>query len=287
MSKSEQQAVMLRTLGYAKVQYPEPVRLQVEKMVKAWEDFCKQPREHKELINFGKTGGYENKDRRIDPSNRDHKEDFHITLIYEFPDGFKPTKEDLDLISTGKKLLKMMRGCLTEITSIISEETGVDFVTLATKHSDSWVLRLLHYHPGNMDSIPAHEHCDKGGNTQHLYDSTPGFEYFWEGKWRPLRFNHDEMVFFLGLLAQYFSYNNGQSTKHIPAVNHRVVSTPEIIENGRVSLVLFNDYLKSPVTYDKETWGPTQKLFAPGENYEIPFDEFKKYFKKKTEQDAQ
>ncbi len=286
MEQITEQGSMLRKLGYSKTQYPEDVRVAVQKVVKAWNEFCAQPREHKELIVFGKTGGYENKDRRITPESRDHKEDFHITLGYEFQEGFQATKADTELIKAGKGLLSIMRGSLVKTAEILTKETGVDYVELATKHDEAWVLRLLHYYPGNMDSIPAHDHCDKGGHTHHLYDSTPGFEYYWEGEWRPLRFTEEEMVFFPGLLGQYYSYNNGES-EHLPASCHRVVSTTEIVDDGRVSLVLFNDYKKSTVTYDKAKWGPTQNVFPPGANYKMSFDEFSQYFKLKTEQDAQ
>ncbi len=271
---------MLLGQGVAKVVYLHDVNVAVKRVVSAWTKFCAQSVNHKELIPFENNGGYENKDRRVDSTSRDHKEDFHITRSYELPTSFNPRQADIELINSGKEFFEAIRPTLIEIAYILSEITGIDFVDLAVKQEDGWVLRLLHYYPGNMDKEPAHYHPDKGGHTLHLYDSTPGFEKFWKNEWTPLRFTENEMVFFMGLLGQL------HSQCMLNALSHRVVSTPEIIKNGRISLVMFNDYPTSPFTYDKETYGPSQLAFKPGENYKMPIEIFQKYFKTRIFQDA-
>lgn len=265
--------------GFAKIHYPASVKRATDNLVKAWIAFCQQSQNHKSLIPFEKNGGYENKDQTIDPSFRDHKEDFHLTRHYDFPSSFNPSPADITLLATGMQLFQEIRPCLTQVAEMLSDATGIDFVKLAVENEDGWILRLLHYPPQQNEMLAVY-HPDKGGHTFHLHDSTPGFERFWNNEWQSMSFTEEEMVFFPSMLAQYYS------KCFLKALGHRVTSSMQSRTKGRYSIVLFNDYPTGEVRYDKETWGPTQERFLPGENYDMGFDEFKKFFIARVLQDA-
>lgn len=263
----------LKENGYLKVTFSKEVNQLVNEAISKWRMFYKQSLNHKELIPFGEYGGYENKDQIKHPEYLDHKENFHITPTYQFPVYVNPTKIDEAFITTAQNLFYVIKPSLVEAAEMFSELTGLDFVSIAN-HLDGFTLRFLHYYPQENKTL-AHYHPDKGGHTFHLYDSTPGFEKFWNNKWSNINFTHDEMVFFTGLLGQYFSKCT------LKALAHRVVSSNESRSIGRDSIVLFNDYPTFNMTYNKEKFGPTQKAFLPGQNYNMEFKEFSKFFKRR------
>jgi len=270
MNKNELSEMLLRD-GFAKVQYPASLRLAVSNFVKAWKGFVGQSLEHKMQISFLGNGGYENKDPKIDSKLVDFKEDFHINRSYDFPTDFKQTAEDATFLAAGHTLFNEIRPVSHLIAEMLSEVTGVDFVKLAVEKEDGWVIRALWYPPQENNILAAY-HPDKSGHTVHLFDSVPGFERFWEGEWKSMSFPETEAVFFPGMLGQYYSECK------VKALAHRVVSSPESRSKGRVSIVLFTDYANGLMKYDKDKWGPTQQLLAPGQNYTMPFEEFNKYF---------
>jgi hypothetical protein len=94
-----------------------------------------------------------------------------------------------------------------------------------------------------------------------------------------MSFDHHKMVFFMGLLGQLYS------KCLLKGLAHRVINSQESRKNGRYSIVLFNDYTNASLTYNKKEFGPTQKLFQPGENYELSYKQFLKYFTKRVIQD--
>ena len=104
MINSDQIKDMLLHTGYAQVYYPAGLQQAVDNFVNAWIGFLKQSVEHKSLIPFGKNGGYENKDQALNPNLLDHKEDFHITKLYDFPEGLNQTAEDITFLATGQAL---------------------------------------------------------------------------------------------------------------------------------------------------------------------------------------
>ncbi len=275
MNRNELSQMLLRD-GFAKVQYPASLRLAVRNFVQAWRGFVSQPLEHKMQLLFLNNGGYENKDPKINPNLLDFKEDFHITRSYDFPKDFKQTAEDATFLATGHNLFNEIRPVSLVIAEMLSEITSIDFVKLAIEKEDGWVIRALWYPPQENNILAAY-HPDKAGHTIHLFDSVPGFERFWEGEWKSMSFPETEAVFFPGMLGQYYSECK------VKALAHRVVSSPESRKKGRESIVLFTDYTTGNMKYDKDTWGPTQKLLIPGQNYEMPFSEFQKYFTVKKE----
>jgi isopenicillin N synthase-like dioxygenase len=269
----------LANQGYARTQYYPGVQFAVNDAISAWKDFCDQPVNHKGLIPFEDNGGYENKDKLQNPELMDHKEDFHVTRRYHFDSTFKQTARDAHFMYAASMLFAAINQVLVDVSIALSTITNVDFKNLATSIQDGWTLRFLHYYPQDSQVL-AHQHVDKGGHTLHLYDSTPGFERYWDGKWQSMSFPHDSMVFFPGMLGQYYSHSQ------LKALAHRVVSSPESKKFGRYSIVLFNDYAKADMVYDKEKYGSTQKLFPPGQNYGMDFEHFKHYFKNRTSKDA-
>ncbi len=104
----QQVQLELQLKGYFAIKYPKDVRLQKLKSLvdKTWIQFCTQSEEHKEQIFFANDRGYENKNRLKEPTLVDHKENFHIKIDYEFPDGFVPSEVDKKLLYFAKKYLK-------------------------------------------------------------------------------------------------------------------------------------------------------------------------------------
>lgn len=261
--------------GYLKVDFSTELSIAVARATQAWRAFYKQSINHKILLPFEKQGGYENKDQTIDKNLLDHKENFHITSLYQFPDSFNATKIDLEFLNASKDLLETIRPALLQAAEILSKITNLDFTSIAVTNNTNLILRFIRYYKQDNYTL-AHHHPDKGGHTFHLYDSTPGFEKFWNNKWSEIKFNESEMVFFPGLLAQY------HSKCKLVALNHRVISSEESRTVGRDSIVLFNDYPNYNAEYNKEEFGPAQEAFIPGQNYDMDFDTFKKFFKKRN-----
>lgn len=269
----------LLSKGYGSIKYPESLKKHVAKAAEAWQDFYLQPKGHKILLPFEGDGGYEFKDKIADPTVSDHKENFHITMDYEFPASFSPTDVDIKFLKASKLLIENLKPHLRQVAEILSEISGVDFVDLSIKRENSWILRPLYYPPQKFRLL-ADDHPDKGGHTIPLYQSAPGLQGYYKGRWHSMDHSGDRMLFFLGLLGQFCAKCK------LPALSHRVVNSKESRKKGRSALVLFNDYPEVHVVYDKDTYHRTQNLFAPGEHYHMPVGRFTSFFKERTVQDA-
>jgi isopenicillin N synthase-like dioxygenase len=238
--------------GFAHIEYPLTVQKNVEHLALSMKDFFKQSFDHKQSIECTTDGGYEYNDKITNLSLADHKEVFHITKRYEYSNGLIQTAEDATFIYAGKLVLAEIIPLIKEVGRMLSDITGADFVKLMTKSMDGLVLRCLYYPPQMpKNGIIAAEHLDKSGNSFGLYDSTPGFQAFWDGQWSDVLFSQKQMIFYPSMLAQYYS------NCILKALLHRVRITPVSRMNGRYSIVLFNDYATADVVYDKVTHGPT------------------------------
>ena len=77
----------LRDLGLVNVDYPNDLRMAVEKAVASWKGFCHLSRDEKCAFSFlednhGDGAGYELKEEK--GSKKDLKENFHVTL-FQYP----------------------------------------------------------------------------------------------------------------------------------------------------------------------------------------------------------
>jgi isopenicillin N synthase-like dioxygenase len=132
-------------------------------------------------------------------------------------------------------------------------------------------LRAIHYYPDQSTEI-AYQHVDRGGQTYHLYETTDGLESYWNNRWDKIHFDHNQMAYFPGFQAQF------ASKCELKGLCHRVISNTQSMQHGRYSLVLFVDYHKLGYKYSFGKFGPIEKAFLPGENYEISFPELQNYF---------
>lgn len=258
----------IQNFGYGTITYSKDLKTQIQKLAFLFKSFCDQSLNHKLLIPFEESGGYEYKTKE---DSLDAKEDFHITKEYSFPLILNPNMKDDAFVSFAKNILgeKELFEMLKEISSHFLRMTVKNFPKYALD-PNGWVLRFLHYFA--QDGDLAYQHFDKGGHTLHLYESAPGLECFWKDNWNPISFSENEAVFFPGGLAQLVSQCE------LKALWHRVVATEESAKIGRYSMVLFNDYPKYLYTYNKEKFGPVQKAFNLGENYLMTPSKFIEYF---------
>lgn len=264
----------LDQFGYGVIDYPEVLRDIVSSLMENFRLFCNQDLEHKQNMQYQNSMGYENRDKTKNPDSVDHKESFYIKANYELPNTFTLTEADIRFVSSCKQLLSEIIPLINSSTSIFSEIGGVDLGQYFD--SSALTLRAIHYYPDSSAEI-AHHHVDRGGQTYHLYESTPGLEAYWNEQWNNISFTEDQMVYFPCFQAQYVSKCN------LKGLCHRVVSTSESAKNGRYSLVLFVDYNKLQYKYSMGKAGPIEKAFTPGQNYTIPFDVLEGYFEEKVQ----
>jgi isopenicillin N synthase-like dioxygenase len=232
-------------------------------LASSWKLFCSQSLRHKEKHIFGQNGGYEYKDE----NSQDHKENFHLTLDYST--SFKVnTLADIVFIDKGKKFIHKSFTVISEIVQIMSDTIEVDLTDIVCNDISRWVLRFLYYPPQKREYL-AISHIDKC-ITAHWYEDAPGLQIFWNGTWHNVQHKENCVHGYFGLLGQYYSRSN------FPALCHRVISSKETRERGRNSIVMFSDF--GNVRYNKDFFGPTQKVFPTGENYNMSFEELKKYF---------
>lgn len=259
-----------RDFGFARVNYPLIFKRGIENMSLNWRNFYVQTPNHKNLINFDeKTGGYQEKNKVIDPHLLDFNEDFHVTLKYDFAtSSFNPSSTDLMFLQTSKIFLEYFAPQIRLVANYLSELAYRNFNKYAL-NSDGWTLKFSHYYPQKGKYLAPCQ-LDEGGYTIRLYESCPGLECLWKGQWRPISFSKDEMVFFPGIIGQHLSHGE------VKALNHRLVSSKESKAVGRVSIVLFNGYVDYPYVYNKNLFGSTHN-FVPGQNYDLSHKDFSKF----------
>ncbi len=207
--------------------------------------------------------GYENRGR----DKPDYKETFHLSLSYM--EAADESTVAGSMIGISKDLIHSIIPLAEIIGLVMSEASGVpDLDILMTRHPELWTLRLLYYPPDSRE-IRAESHVDKG-ITIHLTATAPGLQIWWGNQWIDVPESHNSAYGYAGLLGQYYTKCS------LKGLLHQVVSCNEAKKEGRYSIVLFFDF--GDVRYDKAVHGRTQERFSGGENYDMTFDEFRKFF---------
>lgn len=266
MGNQKNKALTLKMYGHTQVKYEEDLKRSLYDLMRSWRNFCAQGIEHKQEFVMTLAGGYESKNKI--GQTFDQKENFHVSMAYE-PSHNNLTEIDTEFIFNSKLTIQAMFKLTLEIAEIFGYGSDFDLKKLFSEAQENHTLRLLHYPAGNDEKIIAQPHVDKG-ITIHLLEDAPGLELLWRGVWRAVHPAPGHLLTYSGMLGQYYSQCE------FPALCHRVVSTPKTFAYGRNSIVMFIDF--GDVVYDKETFGRTQDVFPNGENYNLNFNAFKKYF---------
>ena len=232
-----------------------------------WKKFLFQPSKDKLLQPFDDyLGGYEYRG----PKSLDYKENFHISLDYELPDN--ATQITKEFVSFAKEYILDIKNTVIEMVSIMDQAGNSNLSKLILDPVKArWTMRCINY-PMQFRKLLAASHIDKG-ITIHITETSKGLKIFWKGKWHLVKGDKSKMHGYFGMLGQLYS------NSAFPALTHKVVSTLTSMFFGRKTIVLFIDF--GDYIYDKASWGPTQKVFPNGENYDMSQQEFFKYFKLK------
>jgi len=265
MILTSQKAIALKEHGYVQIPYEKHINYFIKTTMELWKKFHNQELSHKLKFVFGEEGGYEYKG----PTDPDYKENFHISLSYN-PDYPWMTNIDRDFICAAQKLIFESMNIALEVAGILDEGTDTFNVPGLTNESqNSWMLRLLHYPPRESKDLLAIPHIDKAV-TIHLDEDAPGLQILWKNEWQSVEPMAGHVLAYPGMLGQYYS------ECEFPALCHRVQATEQTCLKGRNSIVLFVRF--GDVVYDKGTFGKTQERFPNGENYDLSFLEFEKFF---------
>lgn len=248
----------------------EILKLKLKEIVNLWHSFRSQPLAHREThIYDEQKGGYEYKKL----GSVDYKENFHVSLMYDW--GPNATPIDKIFIQKSKDFIILTYEVMSEILDIFDKTSQSRIKGMVLDSLTRWQLRFLYYPPTHsletqdQNKFLAVPHVDKSLTT-HWYESVRGFEILWNGEWIPLEAELDHILGYFGLSGQLYA------DCVIPGLCHRVVASPETIETGRTSIVMFHDF--GNYLFDKQIWGSTNKVFPNGENYKMPIQEFSKYF---------
>lgn len=256
-----------RHSGYFEYPIVNSLKKDLSKLAEYWRLFYEQPLSEKEKHIFSDyVGGYEYKG----PESLDYKENFHLSLKYKIPEN-STSLVDFAFLTSAKKFISSSWHMIVPMIEIMDQATDSNMASLLIE--DNFTLRFLHYFPREGTSLEnnflAAPHIDKGV-TIHFYEDHPGLQVLWGNQWNKVYHNPDNVHGYFGMLGQLYS-NCG-----FPALCHRVVPTPKTIKYGRTSIVLFIDF--GDKIYNKEKFGSTQKVFPNGENYNMPIEDFSKYF---------
>jgi len=271
----------MRTDGFAALPCPLYVRPRLERVTKAWQKFTSLPRDVRTKLPYlpdnltGNSGtGYEPPDPQK-PDVRKHT--YHVQhrdATWLIRKSREATPVATWLANESLALIEELKPYVNDFGDAFEREFKVPgFKDTVMQGFDEWILRLLWYPPGyQAGDLIAKDHCDKGGGTIHLFETSAGVERLTldTKEWVPFPVGAGETAVFSGLRMQYVT--SGESK----ALYHRVVATEETALYGRFSSVLFLNLAGVPY-YDKSRLGSTQNLSA-GFNYDMPFDEFMHYF---------
>jgi len=262
-----------------RVLYPHFLRTNVDTIMKSWRDFCNRDLKIKKRFEFQEIagvgdGGYEFRNS----SGIDLKETFHMVRsemerLHLYAAGDITFGNGIGFLVQNKKFEEASFPFIKDFAHVAAREFSLPdtFVSRTLKNRDKWTFRFLHYLPGTENGVIGLPHCDKGCFTLHWHESTPGLEYLGEdGMWRPMNFDSNTTVIIPGMQMQYISEGR------VKALCHRVVSNEVSRINGRYSSVCFVDMADTPL-YNKKNFGGMQS-FSPGFNYEMPYEEFAKFF---------
>lgn len=268
----------LAARGRLYVTYDPILRVAVEDAMIAWKAFTELPNDCK--VRFGyvadsKTSGngYELKLEGVD-----RKEDAHLRVIARDELLRDAAKADPELgpafVDAALNVNGLMTDMVRGVARTIEQEYEIPgFEEDVMACQPTWLLRFLHYfgdrQPGDEIAAP---HTDKGGFTLHLYESHPGVEYldYETREWECLPLSHDQTVVIPGMGLQ------NRARCKLRALVHRVVATEDTAATGRYSAVCFFNFNNARY-FDKSRFGP-QQAYAPGFFYDIPYEEFDRYF---------
>ena len=254
----------------------------VSHAVFGWREFCALPEEVKKMFFYTDDNvdgsGYEIK--KTEGRTLDIKENFHFTFFEAerlFSIARRLDSESFsvagDFITSSSALMRNIR-YLVEFVSHALRQSSISLYDLPIEvkdYSTRWILRYLHYFPGDEDEI-AKAHVDKSGLTFYLYGSHPGVQYLTpKMEWVDMPYDNSKVIVTPNLQLQY------KTEGEIKGFCHRVVSTAETRLHGRYAIVLFIPFMRTP-SYDKSAYGRQQDL-PVGYNLHMPFDEFSKLFK--------
>lgn len=262
----------IKNKGFAVVDYPKDVREAVIRLSLAWKKFSELPEDIKLSLAHNEDEGYE---LQTTPGlTNDIKEDFHGTLRginRLFESGNVMNSAVLEFLQANTKVLSLIELSIIAIAESIQEETGdANFLNRVRDSYSRWIIRCIHYFPGQEEgSEIASSHPDKSGLTLHLYENTPGFQYFWNGEYSNVSFDNGTTLVIAGMQTQLVTGLN--------ALSHRVVGTNESKKNGRYSIVLFIPLENTP-RWNKEQKGRLQD-FPAGYFYDMSQEKLSGYFK--------
>lgn len=257
--------------GFTFLKYPRNIRGISLDLANAWKGVYLQKHVNRlaEIFPLTPQGGVEpNKEGRAD-----EKITFHITPDYEWAHIPSLTKAEIYFLHRAKTMLECMDPMIKEFVDRMSDASGVDLHPKFHPADLRPTIRTLHYFPTN-NQLLAKAHIDKGPATIHLYDSLPGLQCLWGGKWKSMHFDTNHAAAFPGGIVQYYT------ECAIKALWHRVIATKKTQKVGRDSIVLFLDSkAEDRIIYNKCDFGSAQDAFGkPGDTYLMRFDEYAKFF---------
>lgn len=259
----------LQKNGYITLPIEEQVRMDIQKALDAWKEFCRLPKEAKGSYIFSQGVGYESSV----PGRVDTKETFQLTHPYgveKFSAAHHFTFAEQNFFDLALYLLTLLEYDVSKIAEAMGASEELQKAIYRDKYR--WKMRFLHYPSRTYQegSLIAAPHTDKAGFTIHLTEDMEGLEIFWNDRWNPIGTDTTNIIAYPGMTMQYHTQGIAKG------ICHQVRMMPEIAHRSRYSIVLFIDF--GNIHYDKATWGNTQKVFPCGENYKMPFEEYKKYF---------
>lgn len=269
----------LNQSGLVNVDYPADLRSAVVNAVHSWRAFCDLPREEKNVFAFledshGDGAGYELKEEK--GLKKDLKENFHVTM-FQIERLIKiANRRTFPFLHDAKTLLDKMESTVVQFAQDVEDEYAIDGLVKEVQISKPyWILRYLHYFGNQLPGTEiAAAHADKGGFTLHLYESDSGLQYYCPQMrlWKEMPVHSHQTAIIPAMQLQIRSKGN------LKALYHRVVATEKTAITGRFSMVCFIPFENTP-QYNKNAYGSMQ-THKPAFNYDIPHEEFAKYFKK-------
>lgn len=256
----------LTTNGFVQIARDPKLKRQIDLVMEAWKAFYEQDIEHKNQYLMTHAGGYELKNKTGE--TYDNKENMHISIDYD-PKVKNMSLRDQVLFNRARRLIRVLFDSIMNVARVFDGYGDSNVVELFEQAKYNFILRLLHYPSGSPDEVLASSHVDKG-ITVHVTENAPGLQILWKGQWLSIEPEPDHLLAYAGMLGQYYA------CCAVPALDHRVINCEQTFKNGRDSAVIFIDI--GDVTYDKDKWGRTQDVFPNGENYNLNFNAFKKYF---------
>ena len=241
----------------------------IQKLAENWQSFCEQPYFEKNKFPFyEQNGGYEYQDA----DSLDFKETFYFSLDSDFAFN-KASSVTFDLLENAEDFLTMFQFLIKDIVEIMDKASGSNMAYMLDP--ERFTLKFIHYFPTigtqREKTLLAAPDIDKG-ITIHLYEDSSGLEILWNREWKKVIHKQKFLLGYFGILGQYYSKGV------LPALSHRVSPHMKSIQHGRSAIVLSVEF--GDAFFDNEISGSAQQVFPNGENYNMPHEEFSKYFKR-------